>query len=199
MSDFEQLISKRRSIYNLGKNINLTPAKIEELVKSAVQYCPTPFNSQSGRAVLLFGNASKKLWNITEKHLQKVTPPEKFSATQSKIASFAAGAGTVLFFIDDDITKNLQSKFPLYAEQFSVWAEQAQGMLQYIVWTLLAEHHIGASLQHYNPLIDEDVRQSFNLPANWRLTAQMPFGSIEQPADDKTFQPLEQRVKIFSD
>ncbi len=198
MSDFEQLIAKRRSIYNLGTNVDLSPAEIETLIKSAVKHCPTPFNSQSGRIALLFGQASQKLWNITEQQLQKITPPEKFSATQTQIASFAAGMGTVLFFIDDDVTKNLQNKFPLYAEQFAVWAEQAQGMLQYIVWTLLAEHHIGASLQHYNPLIDADVRHSFDTPQSWRLTAQMPFGSIELPADDKSSLPLEQRIKIFS-
>lgn len=199
MSDFEQLITRRRSIYNLGRNVSLSQSQIEELVKSAVQYCPTPFNSQSGRVVLLFGNASQKLWDLTERQLQKVTPPEKFSATQKKIASFAAGSGTILFFTDDTVTRNLQTKFPLYADRFPVWAEQAQGMLQYIVWTLLAEHQIGASLQHYNPLIDNDVRQTFQLPENWRLTAQMPFGSIEQPAENKTFLPLEQRMKIFSD
>ncbi len=199
MFDFEELITKRRSIYHLGNKIPMPITKIEKLIKSAIKYCPTPFNSQSGRIALLFDNANKKLWHLTEQQLQKVTPPEKFSATQQKTASFAAGIGTVLFFIDDTITQDLQKKFPLYADKFSIWAEQAQGMLQYIVWTLLAEHHIGASLQHYNPLIDNDVKQSFQIPNSWRLTAQMPFGSIELPADEKTFIPLEQRIKIFND
>ena len=35
---------------------------------------------------------------------------------------------------------------------------------------------IGASLQHYNPLIDNEVREHWGLPGQWQLIAQMPFG-----------------------
>ncbi|NFV72581.1 nitroreductase, partial [Clostridium botulinum] len=34
----------------------------------------------------------------------------------------------------------------------------------------------GASLQHYNELIEEDVKKEWNIPNNWKLIAQMPFG-----------------------
>lgn len=47
-----------------------------------------------------------------------------------------------------------------------------------MVWTALANSDIGANLQHYNPLIDDAVRQAFNIPNNWELVAQMPFGGI---------------------
>lgn len=194
----EQLLEKRRSIYNLGSAPALDRPELADLIKTAVKQCPSAFNSQSGRIALLFGQAHHRLWNITLDALQKVTPPDKFPNTQAKIASFAAGYGSVLYFIDDNTTRSLQEKFPLYADKFPIWAEQSCGMLQFIVWTLLAEHGIGASLQHYNPLIDDAVRLEFQLPASWRLTAQMPIGSIEAPAPDKTFLPLDERVKIFS-
>ncbi|WP_235899137.1 hypothetical protein [Suipraeoptans intestinalis] len=35
---------------------------------------------------------------------------------------------------------------------------------------------IGASLQHYNPVIDDMVRERYKLPKTYRLVAQMPFG-----------------------
>ena len=35
-----------------------------------------------------------------------------------------------LYFIDDEVTEGLQKKYPLYAENFPIWAEQANGMLQ---------------------------------------------------------------------
>ena len=35
----------------------------------------------------------------------------------------------------------------------------AAGMLQLAVWTALAEKGLGASLQHYNPLIDDGGRR----------------------------------------
>ena len=199
MSDcFEQLLEKRRSIYNLGSAPSLGRPELAALIKTAVKQCPSAFNSQSGRVALLFGQAHQRLWHITLEALQKVTPPEKFTSTRDKIASFAAGFGTVLYFIDDDTTRSLQEKFPLYSDKFPVWAEQSCGMLQFIIWTLLAEHSIGASLQHYNPLIDDAVRLEYNIPSSWRLTAEMPIGSVEAPATEKTFMPLDERVKIFS-
>ena len=56
---------------------------------------------------------------------------------------------------------------------------------------------LGASLQHYNPLIDEAVAREWQLPASWKLTAQMPFGSPECKPDEKTFLPLDGRLKMF--
>lgn len=196
-AEFEKLIIKRRSIYNLGSEISLTQPEITELVKQAVMQCPTAFNSQSGRAVILFGQSHYKLWQMTAEALYPLTPAEQFPKTRAKLDSFAAGTGTILYFIDDNVTKGLQEKFSLYADKFPVWAEQANGMLQYIVWTLFAEHGIGASLQHYNPIIDNTIHQTFNLPENWRLIAQMPFGSIEAPAETKSFELIDERVKII--
>ena len=106
-------------------------------------------------------------------------------------------SSTILFFEDMDIVRGLQEKFPLYADNFPKWSLQSNGMLEYIVWTALAEKNIGASLQHYNPLIDEVVAKEWKLPESWQLLAQMPFGSIEAPADDKSFEPIEKRVKVF--
>jgi predicted oxidoreductase (fatty acid repression mutant protein) len=56
---------------------------------------------------------------------------------------------------------------------------------------------LGASLQHYNPIIDEAVKKQWNLPADWELIAQMPFGKPTAAAGEKQFLPLEDRVKIF--
>lgn len=56
------------------------------------------------------------------------------------------------------------------------------GMLQLSIWTGLRELNIGASLQHYNPVIDSMVKEMFNVDDKWILNAQMPFGNIlEEP------------------
>ncbi len=47
-------------------------------------------------------------------------------------------------------------------------------MAQFAVWTALAEHKVGASLQHYNPLVDAQTHKTWNLPESWKLRAQMP-------------------------
>ena len=70
-------------------------------------------------------------------------------------------------------------------------------MLQYMSGQALADNEIGASLQHYNELIEDDVKKMLSLPDNWQILAQMPFGNIEKTPAEKTFLPLENRLMIF--
>ena len=51
--------------------------------------------------------------------------------------------------------------------------------ISYIIWTTLANNQIGASLQHYNPLVDNEIKREFNINDSWLLVAQMPFGGIK--------------------
>lgn len=72
-------------------------------------------------------------------------------------------------------------------------------MAQYAVWTSLAQEKVGASLQHYNPLIDEKVHKSWNIPNSWKLRAQLVFGAIKQLANEKTFIDDDIRFKVLSE
>lgn len=197
-STFNQLSAQRRSIYALGDNISSSADEIFELVTAAAQNSPTAFNSQTVRLAVLFGAASDQVWDIVEEALRKVVPdPAAFAKTRQKIASFRAGAGTILFLTDTETVHSLEKQFPAYAANFADWAEQGLGGTQQAVWTALAEQKIGASLQHYNPLIDDAIHQAFDLPASWRLRAEMPFGSIEAPAGKKEFLPNKDKVKLI--
>lgn len=62
--------------------------------------------------------------------------------------------------------------------------------------TALSSKGIGASLQHYNPLVDRVTTQTFDIPASWKLVAQMPFGDIEEQAGEKEIYPTNQRFII---
>ena len=190
-------IKKRRTQYNLGKEVSLSKADIEATIKEAVKHAPSAFNSQSSRVVILFGAESDKLWNIAKETLRKIVPAEAFGATEGKLNSFAAGAGTILFFEDQNVVKGLQEKFAAYADNFPVWSEQASGIAQFAVWTALADADIGASLQHYNPIIDNEVAATWNIPASWKLRAQMPFGANEKGFPEKTFMDDAERFKVF--
>ena len=192
-----EAVVKRRSIYQLEKDEIVSPQKIIEMINTAVKYAPTAFNSQSARVVVLFGENYKKFWQMVMAKLREIVPAEKFAATEDKINSFMQGYGTVLFFEDEAVIEALQKKFPLYQDNFPKWSLQSGGMLQFIIWTMLEKAGLGASLQHYNPLIDADTAKMFGIPATWKLLAQMPFGSIAAPADEKTFLPLEERIKVF--
>ncbi len=191
------LFTLRRTQYALGKKLPIPENEVEALIRQAVRWAPSSFNSQSSRAVILFGAASEKLWHLTKETLRPLVPAEGFASTDAKMDAFAAGAGTVLFYEDQEVVKGLQEKFPLYAANFPVFSEHSAGMAQFAVWTALAEAGIGASLQHYHPLIDAEVARTWDIPASWLLRAQMPFGSNEKPIADKTFIADEVRFKTF--
>lgn len=195
--DFLTAVAERRSYYGISKEVAVSDDRIKEIIEHAVKYTPSAFNSQTARVVLLLGNYHDKLWDITKEALRKIVPPESFSSTEEKIDAFKSGYGTVLFFEDQSIIKNLQEQFALYKDNFPVWSEQSSGMHQFVVWTALEIEGLGGSLQHYNELIEADVKKEFSLSDNWKLISQMPFGKpVEQPGE-KEFQPLEDRIQVL--
>lgn len=195
--NFFDAVKARRTYYQISKESPVSDERIQEIVEQAVKHSPTAFNSQSGRVVLLLGEQHDKLWNLTKETLRKVVPAESFAPTEEKIDSFKNGYGTILFFDEHSIVENLQQKFPLYKDNFPVWAQQSSGMLQYIIWTALEIEGFGVSLQHYNPLIDDEVRKTWNIPDSWKLIGQMPFGKVAGEPNVKEFEPLENRIKIY--
>ncbi|MFH5779951.1 nitroreductase family protein [Heyndrickxia oleronia] len=196
--DFYSAIENRRSYYGISSEAVVSNERIQEVINHAVKHTPSSFNSQSARVVVLTGENHTKLWNITTETLRKIVPAENFGSTQDKMNAFGSGYGTVLFFEDNTVIESLQKQFPLYAENFPVWSQQSNGMLQHVIWTSLELEGFGASLQHYNPLIDDEVKKEWDIPSGWKLIAQMPFGKPTAPAGDKEFAPLEDRVKFYN-
>ncbi|SSY81128.1 nitroreductase family protein [Alysiella crassa] len=193
----QQAAETRRSLYVLNKELPVSTDDIVQIVEHAVKYTPSSFNSQSTRTVVLFGAEHEKLWDIAINELRKIVSAEKFEPTESKLNMFKAAAGSVLFFEDQTVIESLQAQFPPYAGNFPVWADHADAMVQYAIWTTLAAAGVGANLQHYNPVIDEEVAKTWGIPANWTLRAQLVFGGIGAPAGEKTFVALEERLKVY--
>lgn len=194
---FTDAVETRRSIYGISKEAVLSDDKIIGIVRHAVTHAPSAFNSQGARVLLLLGGEHDKLWDVTKTILQKIVPPEAFPETEQKLNAFRSGYGTVLFFEEQNTVRTLQQKFPLYQDNFPIWSLESAGMLQYIVWTALEAEGFGASLQHYNPLIDETVKTTWSVPQSWKLLGQMPFGKPIAPPNEKTFLPVEDRVIIY--
>lgn len=197
MSFLDQ-IKQRRTIYAIGKDVKIEQNEIESIVKDAIKHSPSAFNSQSSRAVILFGESHVKFWTIVLETLRKMVPEAAFESTQNRMNSFIAGYGTVLFYEDQDVVKSLQEKFALYADNFPTWSEHSTAIAQFAAWTALSDHGVGASLQHYNPIVDDEVAALFDIPKQWKLRAQLVLGSIEAAAAEKTFMDDEQRFKTFN-
>ncbi len=197
LSTVQEAFNERRSIYALGNDLPVSSEAIVNMAERVLLHTPSSFNSQSSRLVVLFNDAHQKLWDITEAKLKEAVGDGDFSSTKQKLDGFRSAFGTVLFFEDEKVVKSLQGKFALYADKFPVWAQQTSAMHQYAMWVELRALNIGANLQHYNPLIDGDVAEAFDIPESWELIAQMPFGDIKAPAGEKTYQPVNERMKVI--
>ncbi|MDP4086308.1 MAG: nitroreductase family protein [Bacillota bacterium] len=195
--DFYSAVEGRRTFYGISSESVVSDERIEGVIKHALKHTPSEFNTQAQRVVLLLGEHHTNLWSITTETLRKIVPAENFASTEQKMNAFGNGYGTVLFFEDMALIESYQKQLPTFADNFPIWAQQSNGMLQYVVWTSLETEGFGASLQHYNPLIDDEVKQKWNIPSSWKLTAQMPFGKPIASPNEKQYQPLEERIKIF--
>mgnify|MGYP003613040502 FL=1 len=197
LATLQQAFDERRSIYALGNELPVEPQAIVNMAERVLLHTPSAFNSQSSRLVVLFGAEHQKLWDMAEEKLRAAVGDGDFSGTKQKLDGFRASAGTVLFYEDKNVTESLQEQFALYADRFPVWAQQTSAMHQYAMWTELRTLTVGANLQHYNPLVDEDAAKAYAIPDSWELVAQMPFGNIVEPAGEKTYQPVSERMKVL--
>ncbi|MEJ6347937.1 nitroreductase family protein [Holzapfeliella sp. He02] len=197
-NSFIDLMKKRRTIYALGKNVSQSKEEISTVIKEAVKESPTAFNNQSTRAVILFGDSSDRVWDITIDVLRGIIKDDAaFEQSKQRVSSFKNGIGTILYFTDSNDVEQSKKDFAMYADNIYDWSEQGIGSAQYSVWAALASNNIGANIQHYNPIIDDKIKEAFDIPENWVLRAEMPFGSIENPAGGRSEMNDDDRFKVF--
>ncbi len=182
-------LEKRRSYYNINKELPVDTSEVIEQIEKLTELVPDAFNMKSSRVVVALEEKQELLWDSIYDAFEGQVP-------RDKIDSFKAGAGTILYFYDQEVVKGLQGQFPLYADNFPAWAMQSSAMLQISIWSGLRELGIGASLQHYNPVIDQKVRELFNLPESYLLIGQMPFGGIVKEPEAKDKEDISKRVRI---
>ena len=187
---FLDYVEKRRSYYELDNQVDITKEELEELIAKALRVTPSPFNMQASKLVLLLDDEHRKFWN-------KVNATFDNKIDEAKFKGFHDAKGSILYFIDKSIVKGMQDQFPSYADHFTQWSAHENAMLQINLWVALRNEELGASLQHYNPVIDEWVKEDYDLDENLELVAQMPFGRILSEPEAKDKLPTEERLKIF--
>lgn len=190
MQNYIEIIKKRRSYYNLSEDVDLSNEEIKYLVEDVMNTTPSHMNSQTTRIVLLFDEKSKEFWTKVNETFDNKIKEEKFHG-------FYHAKGTALFFIDTDEIKKQEKDIPSYKEYFETWGHHSLAMLQLNLWQALRDEGIGASNQHYNPVIDSWVKDLYELPDSWELTAEMPFGKIEEEPEKKDKKPIEEILKVI--
>jgi len=193
---FLEAVEVRRSCYALNNKNPINDEKLLEIIRTCIKQAPSAFNSQSARVMVLLGEEHRSFWKLTKNCLSQVVPEDKFEPTRQKINAFDAAYGTLLFFEDWQAVEALQKQYPAYKDNFPVWAYQANGMLEYMIWTALSQAGVGASLQHYNPLVDQAVAEHFEVPPSWKLVAQMPFGGVYKEPEPKEYMLVEARMRV---
>ncbi|KMK76898.1 nitroreductase family protein [Alkalihalobacillus pseudalcaliphilus] len=196
-SYFLDSLEQRRTIRIVRNETPISNEKITEIVSKVVKHSPTAFHSQSSTVAILFEEQHKQFWQGVKDLLQEKLSTEQFEVTNKKLSGFQSGYGTILFFDDEAITSTYEKDKPQFKGKFEAWTEQSSGMQQFAVWTALAEQGLAASIQHYNPIVDDLLKEQWDIPASWRLIAQMPFGMAGQEPVQKSFLPIEERVKVF--
>lgn len=196
---FLETVKARRSIYALSKDLSAaSPARIQEIVETALLHVPSSFNSQSNRVIVLFGADHDRFWDMVTSTLRKhVTDDEKWKSTSGRMAMFQGAAGSILMFEDQAVVQKMQAQYATYAEYFPTWSIQSLGMLQHTLWTALEAEGLGVNIQHYNPIVDDQVAEAWKVPSTWKLNAQLVFGGKAGEPNEKTFMPLEERLKVF--
>lgn len=196
---FLEAISHRRSNYHLENISPVSTAHILDTIDTILSVVPSPFNVQSARLVVLFDEQHTALWDIVERELESRIPKDIFAKTRQKLhKSFRSGFGTILIYEDEMALNRLRIDAADYAENVNHWSEQSSGMLQFALWTALEDMGFGASLQHYNPIIDKAVGERWLIDKSWRLIAQMPFGlPKDNPAPHIQKIPIHQRRLVF--
>lgn len=187
--NFKDAIKKRRSVYAIQNTIPVSDEDLLQFVEETATWVPDAFNMQSQRVLVLLGDQHIKFWDMLNEYFDNKINPEK-------LAGFKGGHGTLLLFWDKNVVEHMQESFPDYKDNFPLWAEQANGMLQFALWTGLATQDIGASLQHYNPCFDQKMREAFDIPEHWMPSAQMPFGEAKAFPDAPDKQDIKHRVIV---
>ncbi|KAF0092696.1 MAG: hypothetical protein FD141_880 [Fusobacteria bacterium] len=195
--ELKDTIIKRRSIRKLKKSDIVNKEMIEEILRTAM-YVPSAFNMQSYRIVVLDEKGHNDLWDIVEEMLIDKMGKEKYidRGTGEKIAGFKGGNGTLLIYEDEKVLEEKGEKFKSYKALVPSWSYQGSGILQYAIWLQLVEIGLSASLQHYNPMIDERVKERFEIDDNWSLISQIPFGLSDEELEPREFLPFDKIVRF---
>ncbi|CAI8498818.1 unnamed protein product [Hanseniaspora opuntiae] len=174
-------IKERRTIYSLKPELpaGVTLADIKDITQAILKDTPSAFNSQPNKVIILTGEAHKQVWN----QVVDAIPTEDGKKRPQSAADEAYG--TILFLIDDDVTKGLQEGFPAWAAAFPDFAVTSNGAVQISTWTALSQlPGFGAHLQHYNFLkgfLGDKIGE------NETIQAQLVFGTKVAEAGEKTY------------
>lgn len=95
-TSFLDAVQARRTVYALSKSSPISNDRIVELVNFAVKHCPSSFNSQSTRALVVLGDHHDKVWQIAKDKIKAIVPAENWPASEQRLNGFQNAYGCVV-------------------------------------------------------------------------------------------------------
>ncbi|CRG86861.1 hypothetical protein PISL3812_03873 [Talaromyces islandicus] len=196
---FFAAIEARRTIYALSASSPIPDERIVELVQKAIRHVPSSYNVQSARVVVILKEDHKKLWDFADVAIKETMPEAVYGFLAPRLAGFKAAYGSVLFFEDDADLEKMKADHPSAAPLVNEFSDVSSGMHQFTVWTALKAEGLGGSLQHFqfSPAFVEKVQEEWKVPKTWKLKAQLVIGTPTGEPAEKTFKPIDDRVKVY--
>lgn len=180
----------RRTIYDLKPELpaGISIEDVQVTVQSVIAETPTAFNSQCNRALILIGESHKQLWNDVINSMTDNSGKKRPTSARDE------AYGTVVFFTDEKVTKQLQTDFSAFADAFPGCATQSSGGAQITAWAAVESLGLGGHLQHYNAVVKESL--GGKIPTDWNVMSQLCFGVTTKAAPEKTY--IDNPVKILN-
>ncbi|KAK7194247.1 hypothetical protein NESM_000339500 [Novymonas esmeraldas] len=197
-------LGARRSVYHVNKLLPLSAEEVCTLVKAAVRAAERLSADDvphSTRVVLLLGSAHDAFWDLVADQIHRVASPATAAVGAAKVDhSMKAAAVTLLFYSDTRVESSIAARLTRLGhdgdDMAAVMGTRGVAAAEMAVWTALACAGIGATLHHYNVLVEQLVTQQLQLPPWWRMQSQMPLGGVARPPDAKSYAPMEDRCIV---
>ena len=165
MSQFKELLTKRRSHYAIGANTDVTASDVAAALKEVISTVPSAFNSQGVRVVVVSGEKNQQLWDLIKGVQTQVLDEGTLNYMTPIMDGAREAVGTILFFEDRDA---VEAGIPGNPERRSVYKNHESANAQLTAWLALTELGLGANLQHFNigyeQGFDRAIRELLDLP-----------------------------------
>lgn len=93
--EYLKLIEQRHTEYSICAKSPITNERIIAIAKEVMQACPSSFNCQSTRFVVLLEEHHVRLWEIAKECFQATMSSDEYREYEKKLSSRQAGYGTV--------------------------------------------------------------------------------------------------------
>ena len=197
MSDLLEMLKRRRTFYNLGKNTDVSIKDIENIIKNIIKELPSAYGIQTGRYAILFGEKNVEFWNLIQESQKVILDREMYEVMKDRFDGGKEAYGTIVFFESKEAVESINDN----DSRSNLYKENNQGIALLAFWLALGELNLGGNIQYFNMEnrkdFDEKIRDFLNISDDWKMLGQMYFGSIEGPAKEKESLDVDELVKVI--